>query len=139
MFLNLFLNARDAMEAGGRLAVATSVHDGVVSVGVSDTGAGIAPENLRRIFDPFFTTKAARKGTGLGLSVSYGIVREHGGDIEVQSEVGKGTRFVLTFPSGASLQPVLIRPAMPVAVAQTEVRATSVPAVTVARSDTIIQ
>ena len=101
VFLNLILNARDAMESGGSLVVATSVHAGLVRVTVSDTGSGILPENQTRIFDPFFTTKAAKKGTGLGLSVSYGIVKEHGGDIEVESSIGRGTRFLLTFPAMA--------------------------------------
>ncbi len=98
VFLNLFINARDAMESGGTLAIRSGAQDGVVRVTVADSGAGIAAENLSRIFDPFFTTKAARKGTGLGLSVSYGIVREHSGDIEVQSEIGAGTCFHLSFP-----------------------------------------
>jgi two-component system NtrC family sensor kinase len=105
VFLNLVLNARDAMENGGVLAVRSSRyedHEGLIRVTVADSGAGIAPENLTRIFDPFFTTKAARKGTGLGLSVSYGIVREHGGDIEVESELGAGTRFQLSFPEAAA-------------------------------------
>jgi two-component system, NtrC family, sensor kinase len=104
VFLNLFLNARDAMERGGVLAIHTSAHDGHVLVRVADSGAGIARENLEKIFDPFFTTKGAKKGTGLGLSVSYGIVREHGGNIEVQSEIGAGTRFELSFPEAALLK-----------------------------------
>jgi two-component system, NtrC family, sensor kinase len=99
VFLNLVLNARDAMETGGgELTVRTKVDGTRARVEVADTGQGIAPENLTRIYDPFFTTKAARKGTGLGLSVTYGIVQEHGGSIEVQSEVGAGTTFHLEFP-----------------------------------------
>jgi len=98
VFLNLFLNARDAMDAGGVLAVRTSNSGDLARVEVADTGQGIAPENLARIYDPFFTTKAARKGTGLGLSVTYGIVREHGGTIEVESQPGAGTRFHVELP-----------------------------------------
>jgi PAS domain S-box-containing protein len=104
VFLNLILNARDAMETGGQLAIRSTAAQGTVRVIVADSGAGIAPENLARIFDPFFTTKAARKGTGLGLSVSYGIVREHGGDIEVQSSVGAGTRFEITIPEAGAVR-----------------------------------
>ena len=102
VFLNLFLNARDAMEAGGSLVVKTSAHDGRVLATVADSGSGIARENVEKIFDPFFTTKGAKKGTGLGLSVSYGIVREHGGNIEVQSEIGAGTKFELSFPEAVA-------------------------------------
>jgi len=98
VFLNLFLNARDAMSSGGMLAVRTWSDDGLARIDVADNGEGIAPENLERIYDPFFTTKGARKGTGLGLSVTYGIVREHGGSIEVHSEPGMGTRFHLELP-----------------------------------------
>ena len=98
VFLNLFLNARDAMERGGILAVSTSAEDGIARIEVADTGQGIPPENLARIYDPFFTTKGTRKGTGLGLSVTYGIVREHGGTIEVESQPGAGTRFHVEFP-----------------------------------------
>jgi two-component system NtrC family sensor kinase len=104
VFLNLLLNARDAMESGGVLALSTSSADGLVKVTVADSGAGIVRENLERIFDPFFTTKMAKKGTGLGLSVSYGIVREHGGDIEVASEPGAGTRFALSFPEAQAVK-----------------------------------
>jgi two-component system NtrC family sensor kinase len=98
VFLNLFLNARDAMEQGGMLSIRTTDGGGGIRVEVTDTGQGIPAENLPRIYDPFFTTKGARKGTGLGLSVTYGIVREHGGKIEVESQLGAGTRFVLDFP-----------------------------------------
>ncbi len=98
VFLNLFLNARDAMDAGGMLAIRTSNSGDIARVEVADTGQGIAPENLARIYDPFFTTKGAKKGTGLGLSVTYGIVREHGGTIEVESQPGAGTRFHVEIP-----------------------------------------
>jgi signal transduction histidine kinase len=102
VFLNLFLNAKDAMAAGGTLRVAT-LSNGRVAVDVSDTGSGIALENMQRIYDPFFTTKATviegqRRGTGLGLAVSYGIIQEHAGKIQVESQVGTGTTFHLDFP-----------------------------------------
>lgn len=99
VFLNLYLNARDAMDRGGVLTVAASSGENGVEVEVSDTGRGIAPEHVQRIYDPFFTTKAVQKGTGLGLSITYGIVREHGGVIEVDSRLGEGTRFHLEFPA----------------------------------------
>jgi signal transduction histidine kinase len=98
VFLNLFLNARDAMEDGGVLEVKTSSAEGGARVEVIDTGHGIAPDHLHRIYDPFFTTKTARKGTGLGLSVSYGIMQEHGGTIEAFSRPAGGTRFHLELP-----------------------------------------
>jgi two-component system, NtrC family, sensor kinase len=102
VFLNLFLNAKEAMPNGGTLKVSTDNGDGV-RVMISDTGAGIAPEHLNRIYDPFFTTKAKpgegqRRGTGLGLSVTYGIIQEHAGKIQVNSRQGEGTTFALEFP-----------------------------------------
>ncbi len=102
VFLNLFLNAKDAMPGGGTLRVAT-MNGESVSVSVSDTGTGIAPENIQRIYDPFFTTKTApregqTRGTGLGLSVTYGIIQEHAGKIRVESNPGSGTTFILDFP-----------------------------------------
>ena len=102
VFLNLFLNAKDAMAGGGTLRVATEVN-GHVGVSVSDTGSGISPEHVKRIYDPFFTTKSApregqRRGTGLGLAVTYGIIQEHAGKIEVESQAGAGTTFHLEFP-----------------------------------------
>src|ERR1700685_2973513 len=84
VFLNLFMNARDAMPSGGMLEVRTGARNGSVEIEVTDTGAGIPAEHLHRIFDPFFTTKATGRGTGLGLSVSYGIIKEHAGKVEVR-------------------------------------------------------
>jgi PAS domain S-box-containing protein len=102
VFLNLFLNAKDAMAGGGKLRVATTNGDSV-SVSISDTGSGIAPEHIQRIYDPFFTTKTSpregqARGTGLGLSVTYGIIQEHAGKIRVESRPGAGTTFILDFP-----------------------------------------
>jgi signal transduction histidine kinase len=126
VFVNLFLNAIQAMPEGGTLCVTaircpepnpptpplekggkggfdarpqTSGFGRFVEVAVSDTGAGIKPEHLERIFDPFFTTKGVGEGTGLGLSVSYGIIRKHGGEILVESAVGKGTTFTVRLPA----------------------------------------
>jgi two-component system NtrC family sensor kinase len=98
VFLNLFLNARDAMPSGGWLTVTTRVDGDRVVSEVGDTGSGIQPEHVSRIYDPFFSTKAIGRGTGLGLSITYGIVREHGGDVRCESTPGLGTRFTLTLP-----------------------------------------
>jgi signal transduction histidine kinase len=98
VFLNLFLNARDAMAGGGTLEVRTWRDGAGVRVEVADSGKGIAPEHLHRIYDPFFTTKGAHKGTGLGLSVTYGIIQEHGGSIEVINRPDGGARFRLELP-----------------------------------------
>ena len=102
VFLNLFLNAKDAMPNGGTLRIASSNGEGV-NVVICDTGTGIAQENIQRIYDPFFTTKTApregqSRGTGLGLSVTYGIIQEHAGKIRVESRPGEGTTFYLDFP-----------------------------------------
>ena len=99
VFLNLFMNARDAMPSGGMVEVRTASNNGSVEIEITDTGFGIPRENLHRIFDPFFTTKSSGRGTGLGLSVSYGIIKEHAGKIDVRSTQGKGTSFRLEFPS----------------------------------------
>jgi PAS domain S-box-containing protein len=102
VFLNLFLNARDAMPKGGWLSISTRVETGQIVVEVGDTGSGIQAEHLSRIYDPFFTTKPIGQGTGLGLSITYGIVRDHGGLITCDSSDGKGTVFRLTFPAAGS-------------------------------------
>jgi two-component system, NtrC family, sensor kinase len=96
--VNVVMNACEAMGRGGRLTLETAlVGDGHwVQLAITDTGPGIAPDHLSKIFDPFFTTK--ERGTGLGLSVVYGIVERHGGKIEIQSEVGKGTRIAFRVP-----------------------------------------
>jgi len=98
VFLNLFLNARDAMPMGGMLEVRTGAQNGSVTIEITDTGLGIPRDYIHRIFDPFFTTKSVGTGTGLGLSVSYGIIKEHAGKIDVRSAPGKGTSFHLEFP-----------------------------------------
>jgi two-component system, NtrC family, sensor kinase len=141
VFLNLFLNARDAIESAGTipgsLTIETDRWNGAVRAKVRDSGAGIAPENLTRIFDPFFTTKGALKGTGLGLSVSYGIVREHGGDIEVHSQPGQGTQFLLTFPisfAGRFVPPQAKREAPGVMAPAVSVPAAAMSATPMARS-----
>jgi PAS domain S-box-containing protein len=99
VLVNLALNAAEAMPAGGTLAVRTRREGGRARLEVEDTGAGIPAAIKERIFDPFFTTKPAGRGTGLGLSVVLGIVTAHGGDIVVDSDAGKGTRFRITLPA----------------------------------------
>lgn len=99
VLVNLALNSSAAMPDGGTLSIRTFADGGLVLMRVADTGCGIKPEHLDKIFDPFFTTKPVGEGTGLGLSVSYGIVEQHGGTIEVESEPGKGTVFTLAFPA----------------------------------------
>jgi len=98
VFMNLFVNAAQAIEDHGTITIRTGQEGEQVWVEVSDSGKGIAPEHLNRIFDPFFTTKPVGKGTGLGLSLSYGIVKKHHGAIEVRSELGQGTTFRVRLP-----------------------------------------
>ncbi|HEX5875412.1 MAG TPA: ATP-binding protein [Pyrinomonadaceae bacterium] len=100
VFTNLILNARDAIPDGGKIIVSTgTAEDGSLIAEISDTGIGIAPENVAKIYDPFYTTKGVGQGTGLGLAVSYGIIQEHTGRISVDSEPGQGTTFRITLPS----------------------------------------
>jgi two-component system, NtrC family, sensor kinase len=99
VFLNLMLNAIHAMPNGGELTIeARPFASDYIRIDVRDTGVGIKAEDLENIFDPFYTTKGVGRGTGLGLSVTYGIVQEHGGYIEVESEVGKGSTFSVFLP-----------------------------------------
>jgi two-component system NtrC family sensor kinase len=102
VFLNLLVNAIQATDPGGSIRTTSwrtgpDPGDGVV-VEVQDTGCGIKPEHRSRLFEPFFTTRPIGQGTGLGLSVSFGIVRDHGGTIEVESQVGRGTTFRVRLP-----------------------------------------
>ena len=98
VFMNIMINAVQAMDDGGRLTIRTKADDGFCVVSIEDTGGGIAPDIMSHIFDPFFTTKGIGEGTGLGLSVSKGIVEQHGGMIEVDSEIGAGTTFKIKLP-----------------------------------------
>ncbi|HJV37054.1 sensor histidine kinase, partial [Geomonas sp.] len=97
VLVNIFLNAGQAMQGEGILEITTGVDEEWVFVRVADNGCGIPEANLAKIFDPFFSTKE-NKGTGLGLSVSYGIIEKHGGAIDVQSELGRGTIFTIKLP-----------------------------------------
>jgi two-component system NtrC family sensor kinase len=107
VLFNMFVNACQAMPGGGQLTIATRMleQEKILEISVQDSGTGIAPENLDRIFDPFFSTKA-QKGTGLGLSVSYGIIRNHGGTVDVHSREGEGTRFTIHLPLEAGKMPL---------------------------------
>ena len=96
VFLNIILNAAQAMEGNGKLTISTIIDKKHIKVKIQDTGPGIPPENMGKLFSPFFTTK--EKGTGLGLAISYGIVERHGGKIDVDSELGKGSTFIISLP-----------------------------------------
>jgi two-component system NtrC family sensor kinase len=100
VFINLIINAADAMENSGQLRLSTNYdsREGFIELGFTDTGHGISRENLEKIFDPFFTTKDTGHGVGLGLAISYGIIKEHNGTISVESEAGKGTTFTVRLP-----------------------------------------
>jgi PAS domain S-box-containing protein len=98
VFMNLLLNAAQAVEKKGEIRIVTRAVDGQVEIVISDTGSGITKENLSKIFDPFFTTKDVGKGTGLGLNIAYNIIQRHKGTIEAHSEVGKGTTFTIRIP-----------------------------------------
>ncbi len=101
VFMNIIINAADAMNGQkGTLTIKTTSQDGMVEVSFSDTGCGMNKEHLSKVFTPFFTTKETGKGTGLGLAISYGIIQSHGGKIEVESEIGKGSTFRIKLPIG---------------------------------------
>jgi two-component system, NtrC family, sensor kinase len=98
LFLNMILNALQAMPDGGKLSIKSYIQNNLIRIDISDSGVGISQENKEKIFDPFFTTKVVGEGTGLGLSVSYGIIKQHHGEIMVESEIGKGSTFSIKLP-----------------------------------------
>jgi len=102
VWLNLILNARDAVAGrpDGKIRIQTARENGHIRVAIADNGPGIPPEQLKRVLEPFFTTKAPGQGTGLGLSTCYRIVKQHGGDLAIQSQVGQGTTVVVNLPLG---------------------------------------
>lgn len=102
--MNLLLNAIDACQSGGLVTVRSRPVPGGVEIDIVDTGHGIEPSIRDRIFDPFFTTKPIGQGTGLGLSISYGIVKAHGGRIDVESTPGRGSRFTVRLPLAPAQQ-----------------------------------
>jgi two-component system, NtrC family, sensor kinase len=101
VFMNILVNAAQAIEKSGEIKIKTDLADGMVEVRISDTGCGIPEENRSKIFDPFFTTKDVGKGTGLGMNIAYNIIKKHDGDIRVESTVGKGTTFIIRLPAPA--------------------------------------
>ncbi|MDQ1363121.1 MAG: two-component system, NtrC family, sensor kinase, partial [Pseudomonadota bacterium] len=98
VIMNILVNAAHAIESTGVITIKTAQDDDRLNISISDTGCGMTPDVIKKIFDPFFTTKPVGKGTGLGLSMSYSIVKKHHGNIEVESQPGKGTTFVITLP-----------------------------------------
>ena len=98
VLMNLISNAIDAIDNKGTIAISTKQSDDRCVISVKDDGKGIPKDVIQNIFDPFFTTKEVGKGTGLGLSISYGIIEEHNGTIDVKSEPGKGTEFIVSIP-----------------------------------------
>jgi signal transduction histidine kinase len=100
VLINLIVNAIHAVDKNGRIRIATDLSESAeqILVKVRDEGHGIAPKHLKKIFDPFFTTKPTGEGTGLGLSVSYGIIKNHGGNIYVDSKPGAGATFTVALP-----------------------------------------
>ncbi|MEH0020293.1 MAG: response regulator [Desulfobacter sp.] len=98
VFMNIFVNAAQAIEEKGDITIKTYAEGNDVKISIADNGSGIPEENLNKIFDPFFTTKEVGKGTGLGMNIVYNIIKEHNGNIEVESEMGKGTCFTITLP-----------------------------------------
>ena len=99
VFMNLLVNAAQSIEKRGEIKIKTRANNGYVEIMISDSGSGIPKKNLPRIFDPFFTTKKIGKGTGLGLNVAYNIIKKHQGEIDVKSDVGKGTMFIIRIPT----------------------------------------
>lgn len=102
VFMNIFVNAAQAIEKQGEISISTRADNGFVEIKIEDTGSGIDKKNLTKIFDPFFTTKDVGKGTGLGLNVAYNIIKKHKGTIDVKSQVGKGTVFKIRMPVNLS-------------------------------------
>jgi signal transduction histidine kinase len=101
VFINILVNAAQAIKEMGEIRIRTRQVDEAVEIRISDTGCGISKDNLSKIFDPFFTTKEVGKGTGLGMNIAYNIIKKHGGHILVESQVGKGTAFIIRLPVNA--------------------------------------
>ncbi len=101
--MNIFVNVAQAIKKEGEIRIITRALDGLVEIKISDTGSGISKENLPKIFDPFFTTKGVGKGTGLGLNIAYNIIQKHQGTIDVESETGKGTTFIMRLQTDPDL------------------------------------